>query len=287
MKKIEGNKIAQEILDKLKMDIPDCTSAPGLAAVLVGENEASKLYLSLKEKAAQKVGINFYDYFLHTHMSQQDIEDLIYTLNQDEYVDGILVQLPLPNKYDKKAIIESIDPNKDVDGLHSQNQANFLKSPKEYLLSPFPKAILRLMEASVTDLHNKKVAILANSKGFGEFMSMLLNEMNITSDYILADDVGNKKHIIQEADIIITALGKPGFITADMIKEQAIIIDGGIEKVDGAVCGDVDEKSVSTKAQAITSVPGGVGPVTVACLMENVYQAAKKSEKCPIKGKSN
>jgi len=280
MKTLEGHAIAQNLLDNLKLRVSDCVTSPGLAAVLVGEDKASKMYLKLKEKAAQEVGINFYDYFLDGNMGQDDIIELVHTLNQDESIDGILVQLPLPEQYEKDKILQAIDPQKDVDGLHFENQNIFFKESANYFLSPFPKAILKLLEVSGGDLQNKKAVVLANSEGFSGCMGKLLEKKGISVECILARSIQDTVENIKKADIIVSALGQSGSITGEMVKEGVIVIDGGIEKVNGAVCGDVDFDSVAKKASTLTPVPGGVGPVTVACLMENVYQAAKGLGKC-------
>jgi methylenetetrahydrofolate dehydrogenase (NADP+)/methenyltetrahydrofolate cyclohydrolase len=199
----------------------------------------------------------------------------IIELNGDEKVSGIIVQLPLPEKFQMQKIINSIDSRKDVDGFHPENEKSFLSGGASFW-PVFPHAIIRLLESSREKLEDKKAVVVANSQRFGEVMVAALRKKNISGKYILAGELKNDS--LQEADIVITACGTPGKITGGMVKNGAIIIDGGITRSGDKTVGDVDFESVHNMAGFISPVPGGVGPVTIACLLENVYLAAKKAK---------
>lgn len=270
MEYIYGKPIAEKITESLKSSVALCEESVGLAAILVGDNDASKLYVSLKERAAGDIGFVFLDYYLPDSTPEADILALIDTLNRDETIDGILMQLPLPSQYNRERIISAIDSTKDVDGLRNES----------LYVSPFPMALLALLVSIDLEITGKRAVILANSRGFGECVERLLKKEGVEAQTMLFQNIEDNSTVLQTADIVITALGKPNFLTADMIREDAILIDGGIERIGEAVVGDVDVKSVARKAAFITPVPGGVGPVTVACLMNNVYTSALKRGKC-------
>ncbi len=277
MKLLKGRKIAAKILAEISREIRKKKLEPGLAAIFVGKNKSSQIYVNLKEKAARKTGIAFFKFNFFSRTSEKKIINLIKNLNQAENIHGIIVQMPLPPNFDARKIISAINPRKDVDG--------FL--PKSFFQPVFPRAVAVLLKNSKEELKNKKAVIIANSEKFGKAMLSMLAVKKIKADYVIAKrkairhpDVSDK---IQKADIVISAVGKPGLVSGDIIKKGAIIIDGGIVKNNERVRGDVDFESVKNKASHISPVPGGVGPVTVACLLENVQKAAeglaKKSKK--------
>jgi len=278
MRLLKGKKIAGKILKDLKKALQKQKNRPGLAVVLVGENKASKVYVGLKKKAAKAVGINFYLYKFKKLEKESVVIKKIKELNKDKKISGMIVQLPLPSGFSTQKIINVIDVQKDADGFHPENLKKFIAGGKG--VEPvFPKAIISILEelprAELSE--TKKAVIIANSKEFGNTMKAALKIKGIKADYILARDIKNKSDKIKEAGILISAVGKPRLIKGGMIKKDAIIIDGGITKIGRKVFGDVDFNSVKNKVSYITPVPGGVGPVTIACLLENVYLLSKKS----------
>lgn len=270
MKYLFGKPVADTILQNLQEEVRTLAQKPTLAALLVGDNAASELYVRLKRKTAEKIGIDFIFGHLPKASSQEEIMGSIEKYNTDPTIHGILVQLPLPEHIDKNTVLSQIRPEKDVDGLNKNSRAS-----KSLFLCPFPKAIMRLIESSNEDLSGKKAVIIANSEEFGSAMTEALSTRNIASSILLRKDIAEHADLIHEGDIVITAVGAPGILKGEYIKNGAILIDGGIEQVDGKVLGDIDEDSVSEKASFLSPVPGGVGPLTIACLMENVVLAAK------------
>jgi len=269
MKLLEGKKISKKILDDLKKKINQQKTKPGLAVVLVGEDKASETYVRLKEKAAKKVGIRFFKFKFSKNVSEKEITEKIKELNADKKIAGIIVQLPLPKKFQTQKIINSISLSKDVDGFLAQKNSAALQPV-------FPGAIIKMIESSKVNLKNKKAVIIANSKIFGETMQEALKRKKMESEYVLSKEIKQKINKIQKADIVISAVGKINLIKGEMIKKGVIIVDGGIVKKNGKTFGDVDFESAAKKAAFISPVPGGVGPVTIACLLENVYLASKR-----------
>jgi methylenetetrahydrofolate dehydrogenase (NADP+)/methenyltetrahydrofolate cyclohydrolase len=279
MKLIKGRKIADGILADLKRKIKKEKLKPGLAVVLVGEDKASKLYVNLKKKAAQEIGINFYLFKFRKDVSQDLIISKIRELNKDNKIHGILIQLPLPAELNTQKIISSVDYRKDVDGFSAQGGSASDGHPNNILEPVFPKAIIKMIEATGINLKNKRALVLANSKRFGEVMISALGKNKIKADYVLTKSLtptlSLREKGIGQADIIISAVGKPGLIKGEMIKKGSIIIDGGVTKAGHKILGDVDTRSAKNITGFATPVPGGVGPVTVATLMENVYLASR------------
>lgn len=261
MKLLKGKTISQKILQDLKKRIHKEKANPGLAVVLVGKDKASEIYVNLKGKAARKIGMNFTVYKFSEKAKESGIIKKIKELNADKKVSGIIVQLPLPKKFRTQKILDAIAPRKDADGF----------SAKSYLDPVFPKAILKLIESCGRKLLGKKAIIIANSDKFGKIMVSAAKNKKITGEYILAKNIKKNLQKIQKADVVISAAGKPGLIKGDMLKKGVIVIDGGITKIGKKVLGDIDPKSVKFKASYLSPVPGGVGPVTIACLLENVY----------------
>ncbi|NTW26999.1 MAG: bifunctional 5,10-methylenetetrahydrofolate dehydrogenase/5,10-methenyltetrahydrofolate cyclohydrolase [Candidatus Moranbacteria bacterium] len=278
MKLLYGKPVAEKILSRLKRDISLCDSKPGLAVILVGNDKASHLYVNLKEKTAVEIGMNFFRHDLRDDVAQEEILQLIEKLNADEKVHGIIVQLPLPQGFDTQKIISNIDPKKDADGFHPTNTELFLQG--KFGIAPvFPRAILQLIASSREDLKDKKAVVVANSDEFGKIMSAMLKRENIIASYILSGNISSQLGQIGDSDIVVSAVGSPGLLRGEMLKNGSIVIDGGIEKVGDKVFGDVDFGSVKALDGFITPVPGGVGPVTIACLLENVYLAFEAQQK--------
>jgi len=258
---LNGKILSKQIIDKLSGQLSKLPRKPGLAAILVGQDKASQIYVSLKEKAAAKSGIYFEKYLLPASISQTKILELIDKLNKDTKINAILVQLPLPKKNNTQKIIEAISVQKDVDGF----KANSLVE------SPLIAGILELIKATGANLKNKKANILVNSEIFGKALKEALKKLSLKVEtFLRPNDEDIKK--CNTVDIVVVALGKPKILKASSIKSNAIVIDVGINRVGKKLVGDVDFDPVSQKAGWITPVPGGVGPMTVACLMNNVYQ---------------
>lgn len=278
MKLIYGKMVAETILNRLAGDISLRAEKPGLAVILIGSDKASKLYVNLKEKKAREIGMNFFRYDLTEEVSQVEVLGLIEKLNMDTLVSGIIVQLPLPKGFDTQEIINSIAPEKDADGFHPTNTELFLNG--ENAVAPvFPRAILQLIKSAGENLQGKKGIVVANSDEFGKIMSAMLERENITAGYVLAENILSQLGQIKDADIVVSAVGSPGLLRGEMLKDGSIVIDGGIEKVKEKVLGDVDFASTQSLSGHITPVPGGVGPVTIACLLENVYLAFEAQQK--------
>ncbi|MBU1289756.1 bifunctional 5,10-methylenetetrahydrofolate dehydrogenase/5,10-methenyltetrahydrofolate cyclohydrolase, partial [Patescibacteria group bacterium] len=250
---IDGKKIADSILARLKKEIERRRINPCLAVILVGDNPSSVLYIKAKEKAAEKIGVRIKKFFLPANSSENEILEVIKKLNNNLEINGILVQMPLPKGISPDRIIKEISPEKDVDGL----------LPKSGFDSPFILSIWEALQATKENLENKKIIALVNSEIFGERMSMFFKQREIE---IMIGGLPPKL----EADILITALGKPGVIKGNMVKQGVILIDGGISRVDGRTAGDIDEESVKQKAKWLSPVPGGLGPLTVAFLLKNL-----------------
>lgn len=273
---IDGKKIAENIKAEIAKEIFQNSYTPNLAVILVGDDEASKLYVSLKKEAAKIVGIEFSEYLMPANTTQNQVLEAINFLNRDEETDAILVQLPLPKHLDTDIIIQSIDPEKDVDGFHPENIKKLLNNTTDFIPG-LPLGIIKLLESTGENLANKKALIIAKSEIFYQPLHKLLNDLKVETEII---DPKNKnlKDKTKTADILISAVGLPFFITADMVKDKAIMIDVGTNKVKDYTVGDVDYSSVFPKTSHITPVPGGVGPMTVAMLLYNTLQLYKKNK---------
>ncbi|MDX9913356.1 MAG: bifunctional 5,10-methylenetetrahydrofolate dehydrogenase/5,10-methenyltetrahydrofolate cyclohydrolase [Candidatus Moranbacteria bacterium] len=285
MQLIKGREIADNILDNIRLRIEKMETKPTLAVILVGEDKASEIYVGLKEKAAQKIGIGFKLYKYNADVTEEVILGKIKEINETEDINGLIVQLPLPEKLDKHKIINAIDPQKDVDGFCEVNQELFFQN-QDVLYPVFPKAIIKMVESVLADLKVKeetsflaliKAVVICKSDDFGKIMRKYFEKIDIEAQYVFCDDLDNKKNLIRQADIIVTACGKRDLINFEMVKDGAIIIDGGIVKEGGKVSGDVDFETFKKTECLLSPVPGGVGPVTVACLLENTFQAYQES----------
>ncbi|RJP63063.1 MAG: bifunctional 5,10-methylenetetrahydrofolate dehydrogenase/5,10-methenyltetrahydrofolate cyclohydrolase [Ignavibacteriales bacterium] len=271
---LDGKALALQIQQQIKEKIAKKNMEPGLAIILVGDDPASHLYVSKKKKACHDVGISFHEYLLDANIDEKEILDTINFLNKDEHVDAILVQLPLPKKFDTDKVIKSIDIKKDVDGFHPENIENFLKN-KSYITPGLPLGILRLLEETKEDLKNKSAVIVSKSKVFSQPMIKILEDRNVKVSLVNPNDKDLKEKTSQ-ANILIVSCGKPFFIKEDMVKKDAIVIDIGTNKIDNDyVVGDVDYSNVFDKVKFITPVPGGVGPMTVAMLLYNTVKLSQ------------
>ncbi len=274
---IDGKKIAQEVRNEVKSEVEELKSRginPGLAVVLVGENPASLVYVRQKERACEEVGIASYKYTLPEDTTEEKLLSVVEELNHNENIHGILVQLPLPEHLDEKKVIEKISTEKDVDGFHPLNMGRLFVGEPSFVPCT-PQGVIELIERSGFEIKGKKAVIVGRSNIVGKPVAMLLlmRHATITICHTRTKDLSAET---RQADILVVAAGRPQVITGDMVKEGVVVIDVGINRVDGKLVGDVDFESVKEKAAAITPVPGGVGPMTVAMLMKNTVQAAKK-----------
>ncbi|MCX6743032.1 MAG: bifunctional 5,10-methylenetetrahydrofolate dehydrogenase/5,10-methenyltetrahydrofolate cyclohydrolase [Candidatus Parcubacteria bacterium] len=260
---IDGKKIADEILLNIRKQVAKLKTIPGLAAILVGNDPASELYLKLKKNACEKVGIDFFSYFLDKNCSEEKILETINFLNNDPDINGIIIQLPLPDKFNQDKLIKAIKPDKDIDGFHPQTK----------IISPNVLGIMELLKQTKVDLKNKQVIILSNSEIFSQPFKKLLPKSKV--EYLNPKSaIRNLQSELKQADVLVVAIGKPNFIKPNMIKKDAIIIDVGINKINGKTIGDVDPE-VDKVAAFRSPVPGGVGPMTVAMLLQNLINMRK------------
>lgn len=247
----------------------------GLAVVIVGNNQASRVYVNNKKKACEEVGFQSFEYALDENTTQEQLLDLVNVLNRDDRVNGILVQLPLPAHIDETAIINAISPAKDVDAFHPVNVGHIMIGNYSFLPCT-PAGVMRLIESTGTDISGKQCVVIGRSNIVGKPQAMLLLQKNGTVT-ICHSKTKNLKEICLSADILVVAIGKAKFITGDMIKEGAVVIDVGMNRDEnGKLCGDVEFESAEKKASYITPVPGGVGPMTISMLMKNTLTAAKQ-----------
>jgi len=268
---IDGRQIALAIRKQLKEKVDTMKEKPGLAIILIGDDPGSRVYVSLKEKAAQQAGIIFSKYIFSPTVEQKEIISLIHKLNNDKKVNGIVIQFPLPAGFEKNKIITAIDVNKDVDGFHPDNLSDLLKGNPR-LVPGLSSGIIKLIESTGENLEGKKMTVIANSKVFSEPIGFLFKQKGIETTLCSPNDK-SCNDISSTADIVVMAVGQPNLVNAEMIKEGAIVIDVGYNLVKNKSVGDVDYDSVIKKAGWLSPVPGGVGPVTVAMLLNNVLNA--------------
>ena len=246
---------------------------PGLAVVLVGNDPASQIYVRNKQKACEEVGFRAFEYRLNENSTQEQLLDLIRVLNKDDKVHGILVQLPLPKHIDEQTVILTITPEKDVDAFHPMNVGRIMIGNYEFLPCT-PAGVMELIDSTGVDLNGANCVVVGRSNIVGKPMAMLLLHRNATVT-ICHSRTRNLAEVCAGADILVSAVGKPHFIRADMVKDGAVVIDVGMNHDEnGKLCGDVEFAEVEPKASYITPVPGGVGPMTRAMLMKNTTQAA-------------
>lgn len=274
---IDGKKFAEKILNELKSKIKNLKQKPGLALVLVGDNPASEIYVNLKEKTCKEIGFYCERYDLDKNIGELDLLKLLEDLNQKQDLHGILVQLPLPKQIDEHLIIDSILPHKDVDGITPVSLGN-LVSENTILAPATARAVLHLIESTGIKIEGKNAVVVGRSKIVGKPTAMLLLEKNATVT-ICHSKTKNLAEHTKKADILVVAVGKPNLITKEMVKEGAVVIDVGINRVAGKIIGDVDFENVKEVAGFITPVPRGVGPMTIAMLMKNTLKAMELSKK--------
>lgn len=277
MKIIDGKAVSLKVKDELKEQTKRLAQEQGfvpcLAVIIVGEDPASQVYVSNKKKACEYIGYKSLGFELPESTTQQELLELIEKLNNDDTVDGILCQLPLPKHIDEETILNAIDYDKDVDAFHPTNVGKIMIG-NYHMLPCTPAGVMELIDSTGVSLEGKNAVVIGRSNIVGKPMSMLLLHRNATVT-ICHSRTANLKEICASADILVAAVGKAGFVTEDMVKEGAVVIDVGINRnAQGKLCGDVDFESVKEKAGAITPVPGGCGPMTIAMLMKNTYNAA-------------
>lgn len=272
-----GKLVAYQVKEQVKQDVELLQAKhiqPCLAVILVGENPASLVYVNNKQKTCKELGIESKSIILPEDFGQENLLEVIRDLNEDPTVNGILCQLPLPAGYDEKTIIEAISPVKDVDAFHPINVGHIMIGDHTFLPCT-PAGIMEMLSYYNIDVTGKECVVVGRSNIVGKPMSMLLLHKNgtVTTAHSKTE---NLVEVCRRADILVAAVGKPGFITADMIKDGAVVIDVGINRDEsGKLCGDVDFENVSRKTSWITPVPGGVGPMTIAMLMKNTITATK------------
>ncbi|PIC84819.1 bifunctional methylenetetrahydrofolate dehydrogenase/methenyltetrahydrofolate cyclohydrolase FolD [Sporosarcina sp. P1] len=286
-KKIDGKAIGREIRNELKEEVASLVAQgvqPGLAVILVGENPASETYVKNKEKSSKEAGMKSVLTKLPETVSEEDLLAEVEKLNEDDTIDGILVQLPLPKHIDENKVIRAISPEKDVDGFHPMNVGKMLIG-QETFLPCTPYGIMQLLERSNVDIAGKHAVIIGRSNIVGKPMGQLLLQKDATVTYCHSRTKDLKK-FTQQADILIVAIGIAKFITGDYIKEGAVVIDVGMNRDEnGKLCGDVDYESAEKQASAITPVPGGVGPMTITMLLKNTVESAEKKLKARTENK--
>ena len=274
---INGKEVSLKVKTEVKQEVAILKSKGievGLAVVIVGNNAASRVYVNAKKKACEDVGINSYEYALSEETTQDELLKLVEKLNNDNNVNGILVQLPLPKHIDENLIINTISPDKDVDAFHPFNVGKIMIGDYSFLPCT-PAGVMELIESTGVEISGKDCVVIGRSNIVGKPMAMLLLHKSGTVT-ICHSRTKNLPEICKKADIIVAAVGKANFVTADMVKDGAVVIDVGMNRLDnGKLCGDVDYDSVFEKASFITPVPGGVGPMTIAMLMKNTLTSAK------------
>ena len=246
---------------------------PGLAVIIVGDDPASRVYVNNKKKACMDVGFYSEEYAMPAETTMEQLCEVIDTLNSRDDIDGILCQLPLPKHLDEKAVIDRIDPSKDVDAFSPANVGKIMIGDYDFLPCT-PAGVMELLKAYDIDANGKNCVVIGRSNIVGKPMAMLLLHANGTVT-VCHSKTQNISEITSKADILVAAVGRANFVTADMVKEGAVVIDVGMNRVDGKLCGDVDFAGVEQKASFITPVPGGVGPMTIGMLMKNTLKAAK------------
>lgn len=276
MEIINGKEIASKIRENLKEEIAEKDLKPGLAIIMVGNNPASEIYVRNKRKACAEIGIKEELYQYDENVSEKELINCIIKLNNDENINGIMVQSPLPSHLDEDKIMNYIVPEKDVDGF-GISSLGYLASNEEKFISATPYGIIKLLEYKNIAIEGKNVVIIGRSKIVGRPLALALLNRNATVT-ITHSKTKNLREITKTADILIVAIGKAKFITGNDIKDGAVVIDVGINRIDGKVVGDVDFESCSEKASYITPVPGGVGPMTIAMLLTNVVESFKRSK---------
>lgn len=274
---LDGKQVSQRIKNELKEKVADMKEkgvSVGLAVVIVGDDPASRIYVNSKKKACEEIGIYSEEHALPKATSEQELLALVDKLNHDDKIDGILVQLPLPSHIDEKKIINAIDPKKDVDAFHPVNVGKIMIGDFDFLPCT-PAGVMELIAESGIEISGKNCVVIGRSNIVGKPQAMLLLHKNGTVT-ICHSKTKNLKEIVKNADIVVAAVGVPQMVTGDMIKEGAVVIDVGMNRLENRkLVGDVNFEECEKKAAAITPVPGGVGPMTIAMLMKNTVKAAE------------
>ena len=277
MKLIDGKAISAAVKERVKQGVSELNEkgiTVGLAVIIVGEDPASKVYVANKKKACEDLGIISEEYALPENTTQEELLNLVNELNNKKSINGILCQLPLPKHLDEKIIINSILPEKDVDAFHPHNVGRIMIGDYDFVPCT-PAGIMEMLDFENIDVEGKTCVVIGRSNIVGKPMGMLLLHKNGTVT-ICHSRTKELKEICRGADILVAAVGRPRFVTEDMVKEGAVVIDVGIHRTENGLCGDVDFDNVAEKTSAITPVPGGVGPMTIAMLMQNTLTAAKR-----------
>lgn len=274
---ISGKEVSQAVKERVSEEVKALKAEgiePCLAVILVGEDPASKVYVNNKKKACEFCGIRSLEYILPENTTQEELNALVEKLNNDKSVNGILCQLPLPKHLDEQAVINLIKPEKDVDAFHPANVGHIMIGDFNFLPCT-PAGIMEMLKSENISLDGKHCVIIGRSNIVGKPMAMLMLKENATVT-VCHSHTQNLKDIVKQADVIVAAVGRPKFVTADMVRDGAVIVDVGINRgEDGKLCGDVDFDGCCEKTSYITPVPGGVGPMTIATLMQNTITAAK------------
>lgn len=271
---IDGKAVSLAVKERVRDEISEKGLKIGLAVVIAGNNQASRVYVNNKKKACEFCGITSYEYALPEETSEEELLELVDTLNKDVKINGILVQLPLPKQINEKKIIEHISPIKDVDAFHAVNVGKIMIGDYAFLPCT-PAGVMELIHSTGTEVSGKECVVIGRSNIVGKPMAMLLLHENGTVT-VCHSRTKNLAEVCRRADILVSAVGRTNFVTADMVKEGAIVIDVGMNRnEENKLCGDVDFENVKDKCSYITPVPGGVGPMTIAMLMENTLRAGK------------
>lgn len=280
---IDGKALSVKIKNNMKAKVEELKSSginPCLAVIIVGDNPASRVYVNNKKKSCEELGIKSLEFALSAETTEEELLKIIDELNKDEDVDGILCQLPLPSHICEKNVINSISPEKDVDAFHPENVGHIMIGDYTFLPCT-PAGVMEMLKEYEIDVAGKNCVVVGRSNIVGKPMTMLLLKENATVT-VCHSRTKDLTSFTREADVLVSAVGKPGLITADMVKDGAVVIDVAINRLEnGKLCGDVDFENVKEKASYITPVPGGVGPMTIATLMKNTVTAAesRKGEK--------
>ena len=270
----DGKALAEQIYLKIKTEIDKLSKKPCLAVIITEDNESGKVYVKNKQRACEKTGIISKTTFMPANVSEDEILSKIDELNNDKDVDAILVQLPLPNHIDTEKVLNSISADKDADGFHYINAGKMFTGQMPKSIACTPKGIIRLLDEYKINLTGMNAVVIGRSNIVGKPISQLLLQRNATVT-TCHSKTKNIDFYTKNADLIVVAIGKPKFLTGDMVKEGVVVIDVGISKFGGKLSGDVDFETVAPKASFITPVPGGVGPMTVAMLIQNTLDLAK------------
>ena len=278
MQIIDGKKVSANVKESVRLEcerlVKEHGVTPGLAVVIVGDDPASRVYVNNKKKACELVGFKSEEYALPAETTQDELLSLVDTLNNKDDINGILVQLPLPKHLDDKSVIERISPKKDVDAFHAVNVGKIMLGEYDFLPCT-PAGVMEMLHQYEIAVEGRECVVIGRSNIVGKPMGMLLLHENGTVT-ICHSRTKNLKEVCQRADILVAAVGRAKFVTADMVKDGAVVIDVGMNRDEnGKLCGDVDFENVKDKCSYITPVPGGVGPMTIATLMKNTIKACK------------